>query len=90
MARRKSTVRAAAKSVKKVVRRASRPAAGMSREDVAFLHDRIEAEERCEQLWSEMTAPAEEQDGWSGVEEHLLSKTSSREDQQRRWKFFGK
>lgn len=91
MARRKASVRPSVRKVKKVVRRARKPAEAMKPEDVAFLFDRLQAEERSERVWSEMTGgAAEEGESWHRVEEHLLSKASAREDHQRRWKFFGK
>ncbi|MBI3300115.1 MAG: hypothetical protein HYZ75_18260 [Elusimicrobia bacterium] len=90
MARRKTPVRKAAK-LKKTVRRARKPVDKLDSEEVAFLFDRLQAEERSEKLWHEMTAPvAEEGDTWVEVKEHLLVRHAVREDHERRWKFFGK
>lgn len=91
MVRRKKTVRTAASKTKKTVRRARKPADSLNSEEVAFLFDRLQAEERSEKLWDEMTAPpSEEGDTWVEVKEHLLAKAAVREGHERRWKFFGK
>lgn len=93
MVRKKTAVRRkAAKPAKKspAVRRAARPADGLNPEDVSFLVDRLEAEERSERVWKEMTAASDEADPWHAVEEQLSARADAREDHQRRWKFFGK
>lgn len=91
MARRKASVRPVGRRSKKVARRAVKAPVALDAAEVSFLFDRLQAEERSERLWKEMTAPAhEEAESWVGVEEHLLAKASVREDNLRRWKFFGK
>lgn len=94
MARRKTPVRTSARKVKvikKTVRRARKPAVSMDSEEVSFLFDKLQAEERSEKLWHEMTAPVGEQgDTWVEVKEHLLVRAGVREEHERRWKFFGK
>ncbi len=47
---------------------------------------------RSEQTWLSMTvAPqSKDEDHWTGVEEHLLSKGLQEQDSERRWKYFSK
>ncbi|UPT74031.1 MAG: hypothetical protein M0D55_19755 [Elusimicrobiota bacterium] len=44
--------------------------------------------EESEKAWQRMTAAPDEDDRWSGVEEHLLTRRDG--DADRRWKFFSK
>lgn len=92
MARRKTAVRAAASKTRKTAARRARKAPdALAPEDVAFLFDRLQAEERSERLWSEMTSPHPEGgEAWLAVEEHLLTRAGHREHDLKRWKFFGK
>ena len=79
------------KTKKTPARRVLKPAAGLNPEEVSFLFDRLQAEEKAEKLWSEMVAPqAEEGEAWVAVEEHLLARSEGRDNHERRWKFFGK
>lgn len=87
---RKKAVKKVVKAVK-AVRRAARPADGLNSDDVSFLFDRLQAEERSEAVWKEMTAAgSDEGDSWHAVGDHLAARQQAREDHQRRWKFFGK
>ena len=86
---RKKTVKKVVKAAK-AVRRAVRPADGLNSDDVSFLFDRLQAEERSEAVWKEMTAAgSDEGDAWHAVGDHLAARQQAREDHQRRWKFFG-
>lgn len=92
MVRRKVAVRKKpVKKAVKAVRRAARPADGLNPDDVSFLFDRLQAEERSERVWKEMTAAgADDGDSWAAVGDQLAARATAREDHQRRWKFFGK
>ena len=91
MVRRKKTVRKAPSKARQAVGRARKRVDSLDSEEVAFLFDRLQAEERSEKLWHEMTASSsEEGDTWVEVKEHLLAKAAVREGHERRWKFFGK
>ncbi len=92
MARLVKKARPAARKTKKApARRGRKPAEGLDSEEVSFLFDRLQAEEKAEKRWSEMVAPqAEEGEAWVAVEEHLLARSEGRDNHERRWKFFGK
>jgi hypothetical protein len=84
---RRPTVKAVSR--KKIVR--SLPAEEISREDVAVLEQEASLQKRSEKAWLSMTSVSpEEGDGWSAVEEHLLSKDQGKNHSLRRWKYFAK
>ncbi|OIO10187.1 MAG: hypothetical protein AUJ52_04915 [Elusimicrobia bacterium CG1_02_63_36] len=60
-------------------------------EEVSFLFDKLEAEERSEEAWSDMiAAPPDEGLDHREVEEHLLRRPHEHDASLRRWKHFGK
>lgn len=73
-------------SSKKAVKKSRIP-----QEEVSFLFDKLEAEERSEEAWSDMIAsPPDEDQDHREVEEHLLRQTHEHDASLRRWKHFGK
>ncbi len=61
----------------------------LSPEEVAALEAQVKRHSQCERAWQRLAAPAEEEDKWSQVEEHLLAE-SDRPDAERGWKYFAK
>jgi hypothetical protein len=60
-------------------------------EEVSFLFDKLESEERSEEAWSDMiAAPPDEGMDLGEVEEHLLRQPHEHNSALRRWKHFGK
>jgi hypothetical protein len=87
---RKAAAKAPPRSKKAPTRRlvlAKAPAETMSPDEVVHLETLAKRFEESEKAWQRMTAPAEEGDSWTQVEEHLLQ---GRGDAERRWKFFSK
>ena len=64
------------------------PAEAMSADEVSHLETLVKRFEESEKAWQRMTAPIEEGDQWSQVEEHMLARRDG--DSDRRWKFFAK
>lgn len=62
----------------------------MSREEIVTLDTQAVAQKRSEQAWLSMTSIPKEEDRWSHVEEHLLSKPHESGHALRRWKYFSK
>lgn len=81
-ARRVPVRRAAAKAVK--------AAPDLSPEEVASLEDQLQRHQRSEQAWQKLLAHDEDDDRWTGVEEHLLSQSQRQDHAERRWKYFAK
>src|SRR5262245_36361935 len=66
-----------------------RPRPEFSREEVETLSAQLERHQQSERAWQRLTAlPAERDDGWAAVEEHLLDKSRQEEHAERRWKYF--
>ncbi len=61
----------------------------LSREEVARLEAEALSQKRSESAWLSMTA-SEEDDGWTTVEEHMLSKSQQQDRSVFRWKHFAK
>jgi len=64
------------------------PAEAMSADEVSHLETLVKRFEESEKAWQRMTAPIEEGDPWTQVEEHMLERRDG--DSDRRWKFFAK
>jgi hypothetical protein len=80
-------------SAKKPVRTAKKAANGTTKldaEEVSFLLEHMQIEERSERAWAAMTSPEAEEDVWGAVEEHLVHQPHEANHKLRRWKFFGK
>ncbi len=73
--------------VRRLVLKAAPPEA-LSPDEVTHLETLVKRFEDSEKAWQRMTAPIEETDNWSQVEEHLLARRDG--DADRRWKFFSK
>ena len=65
------------------------PVVRISREEVARLEAEVVSHQRSERAWLSMTA-GEEDDGWTAVEEHMLSKSQQQDRSLFRWKHFAK
>lgn len=92
----KKVLRAAAKKaaprkVKKApVRRLTlkaAPAEAMSADEVSHLETLVKRFEDSEKAWQRMTAPIDDADPWTQVEEHMLKVDK---DSERSWKYFSK
>ena len=90
--KRLSAKKAAPKKLKKApVRRLvlkAAPAEAMTADEVSHLETLVKRFEDSEKAWQRMTAPIEEADQWTHVEEHLLERRDG--DSERSWKFFSK
>ena len=64
------------------------PAEAMSADEVSHLETLVKRFEESEKSWQRMTAPIEDADPWTQVEEHMLVRRDA--DSDRRWKFFAK
>jgi hypothetical protein len=64
------------------------PAEAMSADEVSHLETLVKRFEESEKAWQRMTAPVDEADPWTQVEEHMLERRDG--DSERRWKFFAK
>lgn len=64
------------------------PAEAMTPDEVTHLETLVKRFEESEKAWQRMTAPIDESDPWTQVEEHMLSRRDG--DSDRRWKFFSK
>lgn len=73
--------------VRRLVLKAA-PAEAMSADEVAHLETLVKRFEESEKAWQRMTAPIDDADPWTQVEEHLLERRDN--DAERRWKFFSK
>lgn len=85
-------MRRRASPVKRKTKKTPAPAdARLAPEEVSSLLDEVQAEERNEKVWKEMTAgEADEADGLAKVEEKFVGQPHERDHKLRRWKFFGK
>ena len=63
------------------------PAEALTADEVSNLETLVKRFEESEKAWQRMTAPIEEADPWSQVEEHMLERGK---DSERSWKFFAK
>ena len=59
-------------------------------EEVIHFEQQAENHKKSEQAWQRLTDPGVEDDRWSTVEEHLLTKDQQSANAERRWKFFSK
>lgn len=87
---RRAVAKAPAKKTRTPARRLvlkTAPQEKLSPEEVGHLEALVHRFEESEKAWQRMTAPAED-DGWSGVEEHMLQKAA--QDSERSWKYFSK
>ncbi len=64
------------------------PPEAMSADEVAHIETLVKRFEDSEKAWQRMTAPIDDADPWTQVEEHLLERRD--DDSDRRWKFFAK
>lgn len=73
-------------------RKPAKKAAGLaiSSEEVVHLEAQALSHQRSESAWQRMTAAEDEDDGWTSVEEHLLSKSQQQDRSIFRWKHFAK
>lgn len=62
----------------------------LSREELVTLDSQVSQQKASEQAWQRMTALPTDEDRWSHVEEHLLSKPHESGHALRRWKYFSK
>jgi len=72
--------------VRRLVMKAA-PAEAMSADEVSHLETLVKRFEDSEKAWQRMTAPIDDADPWTQVEEHMHAR---REDSDRTWKFFSK
>lgn len=89
----KKTARAAAKPAparrkKSVSRRLVLKPESITPDEVVHIESMVKRFEESEKAWQRMTAAPEDDDKWSSVEEHLLTRRDG--DSDRRWKFFSK
>ncbi|MDD5302778.1 MAG: hypothetical protein PHS14_06670 [Elusimicrobia bacterium] len=84
--------KAAPRKVKKApVRRLAlkaAPAEAMTADEVTHLETLVKRFEESEKAWQRMTAPIDDADPWTQVEEHMLDRRDG--DSDRTWKFFSK
>jgi hypothetical protein len=93
----KKVQRAAAKKAapKKIVKKAavhrltlkSAAPEAMTADEVSHLETLVKRFEDSEKAWQRMTAPLDETDPWTQVEEHMLQRGK---DSERSWKYFAK
>ena len=86
------SARAAKPAVRRKTSKKTKPAVEISAEEVVTLELEAASHKRSETAWLNMTsAPhANEEDHWTGVEEHLLAKGMQEQASERRWKYFAK
>lgn len=63
------------------------PAEAMTADEVTHLETLVKRFEDSEKAWQRMTAPIDDADPWTQVEEHLLK---ADKDSERSWKYFSK
>jgi hypothetical protein len=63
------------------------PAEAMTADEVSHLETLVKRFEDSEKAWQRMTAPIDESDPWTQVEEHMLQRGK---DSERSWKYFSK
>ena len=89
----RSAAKAAPRKIKKAPARRltlkAAPADAMSADEVSHLETLVKRFEDSEKAWQRMTAPLDDADPWTQVEEHLVAKESGA-DAERRWKYFSK
>ena len=73
--------------VRRLVLKAA-PAEAMTADEVSHLETLVKRFEDSEKAWQRMTAPIEDADPWTQVEEHMIERRDG--DSDRRWKFFAK
>jgi len=73
--------------VRRLVLKAA-PAEAMTPDEVSHLETLVKRFEDSEKAWQRMTAPIDDADPWTQVEEHMLERRDG--DSDRRWKFFSK
>jgi hypothetical protein len=92
MVQRRAAKKAAPSTAKKApVRRLvlkAVPAEAMTADEVSHLETLVKRFEEGEKAWQRMTAPIDDGDPWTQVEEHMLERRDG--DSERRWKFFSK
>ncbi len=64
------------------------PTEAMTVDEVSHLETLVKRFEESEKAWQRMTAPIDDADPWTQVEEHMLERRDG--DADRRWKFFAK
>jgi hypothetical protein len=84
--------RAAKPAARRKVLKKIKPATEITTAEVVALEVAVASQNRSERAWLSMTAApqSKEEDHWSGVEEHLLTKGMQEQDSERRWKYFSK
>lgn len=60
----------------------------MTPDEITYLEQISRRYEDSERAWLRMTAPVDDDETWSRVEDHLLARPT--QDRDRRWKFFSK
>ena len=73
--------------VKRLILKAA-PHEAMTPDEVSHLEALVKSFEDSEKAWQRMTAPLDEADPWTQVEEHMHARRDG--DSDRRWKFFSK
>jgi hypothetical protein len=63
------------------------PPEAMTADEVTHLETLVKRFEDSEKAWQRMTAPIDDADPWTQVEDHMVAR---RGDADRRWKFFAK
>ena len=77
-------------SIKKISKKTNSSAA-ISPNEVAALESAASLQKNSERTWLNMTsASADDSDGWSVIEEHLLDRNQKKNHSERRWKYFSK
>lgn len=71
-------------------RRRKGAAADWTAEEVDLLQKSAESHKHAEQAWQKLADAGDDDDRWSAVEEHLLTRDLQQESAERRWKFFSK
>jgi len=92
----KKVSRAAAKAAPKKAKKApvrrltlkAAPAEAMTADEVSHLETLVKRFEESEKAWQRMTAPIDDADPWTQVEEHMVARSEG--DSERTWKFFSK
>lgn len=88
LAAKKAAPRKAKKAPARRLTLKAAPAEAMTADEVSHLETLVKRFEESEKAWQRMTAPIEETDPWTQVEEHMLERRD--DDSDRRWKFFSK
>lgn len=91
----KKVQRAAAKAAPQKIKKAplrrlvlkAAPAEAMTADEVSHLENLVKRFEDSEKAWQRMTAPIDDADPWTQLEEHLVAR---RDDAERTWKYFSK